>query len=47
MPIRDAIWDFEMEKNGRDTMKTEEAVEWILKADDDKVKEYCEKNLKK
>ena len=39
MPIRDAIWDFEMEKNGRDTMKTEEAVEWIPKADDDKVKE--------
>jgi hypothetical protein len=28
-------------------MKTEAAVEWILKADDDKVKEYCEKNLKK
>ena len=47
MPIRDAIWDYEMEANGRDTMKTEEAVEWILKADDDKVKDYCEKNLKK
>ena len=47
MPIRDAIWDHEMEANGRDTMKTEEAVEWILKADDDKVKDYCEKNLKK
>lgn len=47
MPIRDAIWDHEMEVNGRDTMKTEAAVEWILKADDDKVKEYCEKNLKK
>jgi hypothetical protein len=47
MPIRDAILDHEMEVNGRDTMKTEAAVEWILKADDDKVKEYCEKNLKK
>ncbi len=47
MPIRDAIWDHEMEANGRDTMKTETAVEWILKADDDKVKDYCEKNLKK
>lgn len=47
MPIRDAIWDHEMEANGRDTMKTEAAVEWILKADDDKVKDYCEKNLKK
>lgn len=47
MPIRDAIWDHEIEANGRDTMKTEAAVEWILKADDDKVKDYCEKNLKK
>lgn len=47
MPIRDAIWDHEMEANGRDTMKTEAAVEWILKVDDDKVKDYCEKNLKK
>lgn len=47
MPIRDAIWDHEMEANGRDTMKTEAAVEWILKADDNKVKDYCEKNLKK
>ena len=47
MPIRDGIWDHEMEANGRDTMKTEAAVEWILKADDDKVKDYCEKNLKK
>lgn len=47
MPIRDAIWDYEMEANGHDTMKTEKAVEWILKASDDEVKDYCEKNLKK
>lgn len=47
MPIRDAIWDHEMEANGHDTMKTEAAVEWILKASDDEVKDYCEKNLKK
>lgn len=43
MPIRDAIWDHEMD----DTMKTEKAVEWILKASDDEVKDYCEKNLEK
>ena len=47
MPICDAIWDHEMEANGHDTMKTEKAVEWILKASDDEVKDYCEKNLKK
>lgn len=47
MPIRVAIWNHEMEANGRDTMKTEAAVKWILKADDDKIKDYCEKNLKK
>ena len=23
MPVRDALWDYFMEKNGRDTMKTE------------------------
>lgn len=47
MPIRDAIWDHEMEANNHDTMKTEAACEWMLKADDDKIKNYCEKNLKK
>ncbi|NRO58488.1 hypothetical protein IMAU30014_01119 [Lactobacillus helveticus] len=47
MPIRDAIWDHEMEANNHDTMKTEVACEWMLKADDDKIKDYCEKNLKK
>ena len=47
MPIRDAIWDHEMEANNHDTMKTEAACEWMLKADDDKIKDYCEKNLKK
>ena len=47
MPIRDTIWNHEMEANGHDTMKTEKAVEWILKASDDEVKDYYEKNLKK
>ncbi len=47
LPIRDAIWNHEMEKNDHDTMKTEAACEWFLKADDDKIKDYCEKNLKK
>lgn len=47
MPIRDAIWDHEMEANNHDTMKTEAACEWMLKADDDKIKDYCEKDLKK
>lgn len=46
-PIRDAIWNHEMEANDHDTMKTEAACAWMLKADDDKVKDYCEKNLKK
>lgn len=47
MPIRDAIWNHEMEANDHDTMKTADSVKAIIFADDDKVKDYCEKNLKK
>lgn len=31
MPIRDAIWDHEMEANGHDTMKTEKLLNGSLK----------------
>lgn len=46
LPIRDAIWNHEMEAHDHDTMKTEEACEFMLKASDDEIKDYCEKNLK-
>lgn len=47
VPVRDAIWNFQMEKNGQDTMKTAEDVKWMLKASDDELKKFCEDNLKK
>lgn len=46
-PVRIAIWNFQMEKNGQDTMKTAEDVKWELTASEDEVKDFCEKNLKK
>ena len=37
MPVRDALWDYFMEKNGRDTMKTESDMLPFLKDSDDKI----------
>ena len=47
LPVRDALWDFFMVKNGRDTMKTEEDMLPFLKDSDDKVKAFVNENLKK
>ncbi|MFD1410487.1 MULTISPECIES: P8 family protein [Lapidilactobacillus] len=45
--VRDAIWDFIMESNGRDTIKTEETMKPFLDMTEAQVKDYVEKNLKK
>ena len=47
LPVRDALWDYFMEKNGRDTMKTEEDMLPFLKDSDYKVKAFVNENLKK
>lgn len=47
IPVRDAIWNHEMEKSSQDTIKTADAVKWMLKASDDEIKKYVEENLKK
>lgn len=47
IPVRDALWDFFMEKNGRDTMKTEEEMLPFLDDSDDKIESFVTKNLKK
>ena len=47
MPVRDALWDYFMEKNGRDTMKTEEDMLPFLKDSDDKIEAFVNENLKK
>lgn len=46
-PIRVAIWNYQMEKDGHDTMKTADDVKWELKASDDELKKFVEDNLKK
>ena len=47
MPVRDALWDYFMEKNGRDTMKTEEDMLPFLKDSDNKIEAFVNENLKK
>ncbi|EGF34785.1 hypothetical protein AAULH_02053 [Lactobacillus helveticus MTCC 5463] len=46
MPVRDALWDYFMEKNGRDTMKTEEDMLPFLKDSDEKSKPSLTKILR-
>lgn len=47
IPVRDALWDYFMEKNGRDTMKTEEEILPFLDYSDDKIESFVNENLKK
>lgn len=47
LPVRDTLWNYFMEKNGRDTMKTEEDMLPFLKDSDEKVAAFVNKNLKK
>ncbi|WP_391486839.1 hypothetical protein [Lactobacillus mulieris] len=47
IPVRDAIWDYFMEKNGKNTLKTEEDMLPFLKDSDDKIEAFVNENLKK
>ena len=47
LPVRDALLDYLMEKNGKDTIKTEEAMLPFLKDTDDKIESFVNENLKK
>lgn len=47
LPVRDALWDYFMEKNGRDTMKTEEDMMPFLKDDDRIIEAFVNEHLKK
>lgn len=47
LPVRDALWDYFMEKNGRDTMKTEEDMMPFLKDDDQIIEAFVNEHLKK
>lgn len=47
LPVRDALWDYFMENNGHNTMKTEEAMLPFLKDSDEKIEAFVNENLKK
>ncbi len=47
LPVRDALWDYYMEKNNHDTMKTEKDMEPYLNMSTDDVQASAEKLLKK
>lgn len=47
LPVRDALWNYFMESNGHNTMKTEEAMLPFLKDSDDKIEAFVNENLKK
>lgn len=47
MPVRDALWDYFMEKNGRNTIETEKSLAPFLDYSDDKIKDFVNENLKK
>ncbi|MCD2255740.1 hypothetical protein ACNAN0_11840 [Agrilactobacillus fermenti] len=46
-PVRDALWDYFMEENKHDTMKTEDDMQKYADTSDDKVKAFVEEHLKK
>ncbi|WP_241865017.1 hypothetical protein [Lacticaseibacillus kribbianus] len=46
IPVRDALWDYYMEHNAKDTVKTEETMKPVLDMSDDEVKALAEKLLK-
>ncbi|WP_390405331.1 P8 family protein [Lacticaseibacillus jixiensis] len=46
-PVRDALWNFYMEQNAHDTIKTEEQMKPLLDASNEDVKALAEKLLKK
>ncbi|GEP25157.1 MAG: hypothetical protein ABF679_08580 [Lentilactobacillus diolivorans] len=47
LPVRDALWDYYMEKNDHDTMKTGQDMEKYMDMSTDDLKADAEKLLKK
>ncbi|GHP13571.1 hypothetical protein YK48G_09960 [Lentilactobacillus fungorum] len=47
IPVRDALWDYYMEKNDHDTMKTEKDMEPYMNMSTDDLQADAEKLLKK
>lgn len=46
-PVRVVLWDYFMEKNGRNTMKTEDDMLPFMKDADDRIEAFVNEHLKK
>lgn len=46
IPVRDALWDYFMENNSHDTMKTEEQMKPFMTKSEDDIRKFVEDNLK-
>ncbi|CAM3135852.1 hypothetical protein SAMN04487792_1411 [Lactobacillus bombicola] len=47
LSVRDVLWDYLLEKDGRDAIKAEEDMLYFLNVGDDKIKLFLTENLKK
>lgn len=47
LSVRDVLWDYLLEKYGRDAIKAEEDMLYFLNVGDDKIKLFLTENLKK
>lgn len=47
LSVRDVLWDYLLEKDGRDAIKAEEEMLYFLNVGDDKIKLFLTENLKK
>ncbi|RMC38419.1 MULTISPECIES: hypothetical protein [unclassified Lactobacillus] len=47
LSVRDVLWDYLLEKDGRDAIKAEEDMLYFLNVGDEKIKLFLTENLKK
>lgn len=47
LSVRDVLWDYLLEKDGREAIKAEEDMLYFLNVGDDKIKLFLTENLKK
>lgn len=45
-PVRDVLWNHFMEKNSRNTLKTEKEMLPFMKDSDEQIKKFIEENIK-
>ncbi|MGX4644745.1 MULTISPECIES: P8 family protein [Holzapfeliella] len=46
IPVRDALWDYFMDHNNKNTLETESKMRPFMDCEDSKIKEFVESHLK-